>query len=215
MSATNTFRNLPSDKQERIMEAALDEFAAKGYARASLNSIVASLGIAKGSLFQYFKDKTGLFSQVFDFAVDRAKGHLRQVRETTRGQSVATRLEMSLVAGVELIQRHPRLFQLYLRIIFEGEVPHKSRLLASIRLFSREYLLELLRDGVESGEISPELDLEMAAFMADAVLERFLVAHVVQPLDPGLGIHQASPQQARLLARRLMKVLAAGLESRA
>ena len=68
----------PSDKQDRILDEALSEFAAKGYARASLNRLVSRLGIAKGSIFKYFRDKPGLFSQVFDFAVERVKRHLRR-----------------------------------------------------------------------------------------------------------------------------------------
>ena len=59
-----TFLNLPEAKQARIIEAALAEFADKGYPQASLNVIVARSGIAKGSLYQYFTDKTG-FSSIF------------------------------------------------------------------------------------------------------------------------------------------------------
>jgi AcrR family transcriptional regulator len=49
---------------------------------------VGRLGIAKGSILQYFRDKAGLFGHVFDFAVDMVKDHLRRVRESTRGQDV-------------------------------------------------------------------------------------------------------------------------------
>lgn len=43
-----TFLNLPEDKQARIIEAALTEFADKGYQQASLNTIVAASGICQG-----------------------------------------------------------------------------------------------------------------------------------------------------------------------
>ncbi len=49
-STLNTFRQLPPDKRERVLDAALAEFADQGYQAASLNRLVAQAGIAKGSL---------------------------------------------------------------------------------------------------------------------------------------------------------------------
>jgi AcrR family transcriptional regulator len=211
MTTSPTFRNLDPAKQDRILDEALSEFAAKGYAQASLNALVGRLGIAKGSIFQYFRDKAGLFRLVFDFAVGQVKGHLRQVRRETQGQDVFRRLEQSLVAGLELIRERPRLFRLYLRIVYEGDVPLRGQLLQSIRLFSREYILELLADGQARGELRPDLDPELAAFVVDAVLERFLVARSLESLDAGLGLYGADPGEARRLAGELVQVLRRGL----
>ncbi|ALX49310.1 TetR/AcrR family transcriptional regulator [Lentibacillus amyloliquefaciens] len=43
------------------MDAALQEFAANGYERASTNQIVKSAGIGKGMLFYYFQSKQDLY----------------------------------------------------------------------------------------------------------------------------------------------------------
>lgn len=56
-----SFSQLPADKAERILAAARREFAAKGFSGASTNVIVRECGIAKGSLFNYFRGKEGLF----------------------------------------------------------------------------------------------------------------------------------------------------------
>ena len=211
MATSNTFDNLPSDKQERILDGALSEFADKGYARASLNSLVARLGIAKGSIFQYFRDKAGLFSHVFDFAVERVKSHLREVRDQTRGLDVFTRLEMSLMSGLDLIESNPRLFKLYLKIMFEGEVPFRAQLLQSILLFGRDYIMDLLREGIEAGELDSGLDLELSAFVVEAVLERFLVASAVEHMDPDLGFYTADRSEAETRAKQLIELLKRGL----
>ena len=57
MSVSRTFQNLPPHKQQRVLDEALSEFARRGYARASLNALVRRLGIAKGSIFQYFRTR--------------------------------------------------------------------------------------------------------------------------------------------------------------
>ena len=56
-----TFFNLPAEKREIIMNAAIEEFADYGLENASTNRIVKNSGIAKGSFYQYFEDKQDVF----------------------------------------------------------------------------------------------------------------------------------------------------------
>ncbi|MGH7620186.1 MAG: TetR family transcriptional regulator, partial [Gemmatimonadaceae bacterium] len=48
------FDNLDPDKQQRLFEAAADEFADHGFESASLNRIIERAGMSKGSLYYYF-----------------------------------------------------------------------------------------------------------------------------------------------------------------
>lgn len=61
-----TFHNLPEKKKEKIKDAFLREFATHPYDKASLSSVVKSLGIAKGSIYQYFDDKFDLFTYLIE-----------------------------------------------------------------------------------------------------------------------------------------------------
>ena len=63
------FEKIPSSEQERILQAALEEFAKNGYRRASTNAIVKAAGIPKGTLFYYFGSKKNLFLYLVDGAV--------------------------------------------------------------------------------------------------------------------------------------------------
>lgn len=47
--------------RQRIIEAALQEFSAKGYRGASLNTVCAEYDISKGIIYHYFKDKDELY----------------------------------------------------------------------------------------------------------------------------------------------------------
>lgn len=55
------FNKLKVDKQERIVSAAVREFAVHGFRNASTNAIVKDAGIGKGMLFRYFKSKKDLY----------------------------------------------------------------------------------------------------------------------------------------------------------
>jgi AcrR family transcriptional regulator len=51
-------------RQEDILAAAFEEFAAKGYAEARLDDVAQRAGIAKGTIYLYFKNKELLFRAV-------------------------------------------------------------------------------------------------------------------------------------------------------
>src|SRR5262252_1652553 len=54
----------PRQSQERILDAALTEFAAKGFAGARVDVIARRARINKRMLYHYFGDKEGLFREV-------------------------------------------------------------------------------------------------------------------------------------------------------
>lgn len=60
------FTELDNGKQERIIDAALKEFAEHGYENGSTNRIVNKCGISKGSLFKYFENKEDLYFYLID-----------------------------------------------------------------------------------------------------------------------------------------------------
>lgn len=64
------FENLDKEKQQRILEAAMKEFAENGYEQASTNRIVKEAGIGKGMLFYYFKSKKELYEYLLAYSMD-------------------------------------------------------------------------------------------------------------------------------------------------
>ena len=209
--ARPTFLNLPPEKQERVVAAALGEFADKGYQQASLNTMVAASGIAKGSIYQYFKDKQSLFLYIFEVAIGVVRRTLLKVKEDTREEDFFMRLEKSLLAGMDFIQRHPRMFGLYLKILYDQQVPRRPELLRAVRRFAAEYLGSLVRQGQARGELRADLPQESAIFVLDALLDRFLQAVALPSFDVTLGLDQADHEERRARARELVDLLKAGL----
>lgn len=212
--ALKTFERLDQEKKAKIFGEAVREFSAKGYAKASINAMVKNLGIAKGSIFQYFGDKQGLFSFVFSRSVEMVKDYLKAIRRETAGENFFFRLESILTSGVQFVRNHPRIYTLYVKIQFEGNMEFCSRLLSSLRRESFEFLSELIATGIERGELDPTLDVTHTAFMLDAVLDRFLQAHMLEHLDAGLNLNHADAETTRNRAREIVGLLRRGLEKR-
>ncbi len=58
------FEKLEPEKRARLLETAAEEFAARGYEKASLNQILERAGISKGAAYYYFSDKADLIATV-------------------------------------------------------------------------------------------------------------------------------------------------------
>lgn len=58
----------PEWTKARLLEAARDEFAAKGLSGARVNAIAAAAGVNKQLLYYYFDDKDGLYAAVLEHA---------------------------------------------------------------------------------------------------------------------------------------------------
>jgi len=209
--ARATFRHLPPDKQERVLDAALDEFAQRGYHQASMNRLVAQAGIPKGSLYQYFPNKEGVFQHIFQHALSLVRRTLTKVKEETLAETLFTRLEKSLLAGVRFLKDHPRIYNLYLKIQFDKNVPLRKEFMAAVRRHAADYFGSLIRQARERGELRPGLPEAATLFLLDAVFDRFLQAVAVPALDVTLNLHQAPEEIIQQRIGQLINTLKDGL----
>ena len=79
--ATQRFQQLDPERARRIIDAAVSEFAEKGYEAANTNQIAKAAGISVGSLFQYFKTKENLFRYVINLGVGIIETDIGQILE--------------------------------------------------------------------------------------------------------------------------------------
>ncbi len=68
----STFNNLPKEKQNRIINAIINEFASTDTEKVSINRIIKSAGISRGSFYQYFDDKVDLVEVLVKVCIDFA-----------------------------------------------------------------------------------------------------------------------------------------------
>jgi AcrR family transcriptional regulator len=211
MEPRETFKKLEDEKQQRILDTAIDEFADHGFRQASVNRMVQRLGIAKGSIFQYFGSKEGLFNVIFNHAVNLVRQSLRQVKQETADEDFFERIRGSLLAGIRFIRRHPRVYRIYLKMIFQEDFPLRAEFLQQVHLFSAEYLRPLVESGIERGELRRDLNVDMAVFFLDALMDRFLQAYCVSFLDAGAGIYQASEDELGKRVEEFIRLLRQGM----
>lgn len=57
-------RSKAAARRDAILDAALDEFSVRGFAAARLDDVAKRAGVAKGTIYLYFKDKESLFQEL-------------------------------------------------------------------------------------------------------------------------------------------------------
>ncbi|MBI5520724.1 MAG: TetR/AcrR family transcriptional regulator [Desulfovibrio sp.] len=207
----STFDKLDPQKRGRVLEESLAEFAEHGYHQASVNRIVGRLGIAKGSLFQYFGSKEGLFRHLFSRALEEIKTPLKAIRDADTGEAFPLRLRRVFVEGAAFARSHPLIWRVYRRMVTQDGFPLREQLLSQVRGEALTYFRELVEGGQTRGEIRPEVDPLAAAFLIEAALDRALTAQDSPLLDAGFGLssNDESTRRARLAA--LADMLSRGL----
>jgi AcrR family transcriptional regulator len=58
-----------AERREAIIEAAMDEFIARGYAATRLDDVAKRAGVAKGTIYLHFKDKESMFEELIRTAI--------------------------------------------------------------------------------------------------------------------------------------------------
>lgn len=123
------FMNLDTEKRERIIGAAMKEFAQKGYKNASTNEIVKEANISKGLLFHYFKNKLSLFLFLFDYASEifQSEFYGKLNYEQT---DIISRWKQIVLLKIDLIRKYPDLYDFLLASVSD-DIPELKQEFAS------------------------------------------------------------------------------------
>lgn len=106
-------RRSPEATRRRLLEAAIQVFARKGYYGTTVDDIVAECGSSKGAFYFHFESKEALFLRLVEEFAGRLAGALEHaVRHAARGGP--GRVEAAITAGLELMGRYPELTRLFL-----------------------------------------------------------------------------------------------------
>lgn len=167
-----TFHQLPHDKRARLVQAALHEFTDHGYDQASISRLVATLGIAKGSIYQYFGDKFALFEYLLQ---ESGRRKLEAVLpDQAEDTDVFARLRSMYGSGLRFWRTHPRWAALPLRVLEPSREPRLGSLREQLTVGAHAFLKGLLVEGQQQGRVRSDIDLDTAAHLVTAMLQHGL-----------------------------------------
>lgn len=102
--------DLESQRRDAILNAALKEFAFRGFESASTNVIAKEAGISKALMFHYVNDKQTFFLLVYDYFAELLdQEYFTRIDFTER--DIFDRLRQSYLLQIELIKKYPHIFE--------------------------------------------------------------------------------------------------------
>jgi AcrR family transcriptional regulator len=139
-------------RRSAILAAALDEFAARGFAATRLDDVARRAGVAKGTIYLHFADKETLFQELIRLELSPVVGALEHIAQ----------------AEIPVRRLGPQLVEVFVREIFETRRKDVIRLVITegprfpklAEFYYREVISQvmgamraLLRRAVERGEL--------------------------------------------------------------
>jgi len=194
-------------KRARILETAMRHFAERGYHATRIEDIATELSIAKGSVFQHFGSKEGLFLVAYQKAVSAFSAYL-----DAPPPILARGFFETLRYWLERTDRMVRENWIPYRVSLLGNYGTDLRLRQEINRFLRERdpygTAAFVRMGIERGEVRGDVAEEMIVALLDWTVERFQDELLSEELDPGLFSRQGkTPEKTAARIEQFLTLL--------
>ncbi len=160
------------DRRQELLGAAIRVFATRGYHDAKVEDIGAAAGVAKGTVYLYFRDKRSIMSEVVDLIFARISGAI--VRVDTTGD-VAGQAKHNLRAVLSVLIDDPE----SMRILFDHASSVDPAFRAKMDSFYgglKQLLTESLEDGQREGLVRDGDARLYASFTIGALREILIEA---------------------------------------
>lgn len=171
------------ETQQRILDAAVDLIAARGFSAAATSDIAKKANVAEGTIFRHFKTKKGLLIAVMAPVVERfvvpvMLGHFKELLRQPH-ESFEAMVALLFRDRLEIVKRHPKIVRIMVQ-----ELPFNDELRSAVRRVMLEEVMpdakaaivRLQAKGLVVAESPERLLRMMASSIMSYVLLRVLFA---------------------------------------
>jgi AcrR family transcriptional regulator len=138
----------------RLLDAAAEEFGARGYHETAISNITQKAGVGLGTFYVYFKSKEEVFRAL---VADMGARTRHALAESTRDASNRLEAErLGIQAYLDFVRSHKALY----RVVMEAQFVAPEAYREYYRTFSAAYRQQLAQAAAR-GEISPGQDDEV------------------------------------------------------
>lgn len=161
-----TFFNLDEEKQQRVIEASLDEFANHTYNEAKVSRIIKASKIPRGSFYQYFEDKYDLYKYLFDIMGQKKLQFMEDLLPNPEKVSFIELFEELYKRGMKFAISDPRFVKLSKNLMTNQEMMDK--IFGDNLEIARNFYIGYIETDKKLGRIRQDVDTD---FLADFVIQ--------------------------------------------
>lgn len=186
------------EKRRRILEAAADCFARRGFHGTGMAEICEAAGMSAGNLYRYFRNKEAMIAALVDAEREETSALFRAVEDTDDPlAAIITLLERFLTLTTDAAGH-----RLWLEILSEGaRNPQIQAVLDRSDAEVRPALAHLIGRAAALGQANPATDGDQAAIWLLMLIDGFSARVATDPtFDIAAGIAALPGMVRRLLA---------------
>jgi AcrR family transcriptional regulator len=202
-------------KRELIVECAMRRFAEDGYQGARIEDMAIELGIAKGSIFQHYGSKAGLFLESYRRAVTALPAWL-DAPEEVKAEGFFPIVRYWLDRTEHFVKEDYVPYRVVLIGNYSTDLALKREINRWLVSEDPYGTLEFVEWGQQRGQVRADLDLETIVSMVDWLSGAIQDALVTEELDPGL-FHRwhNQPERQRMRVDHFAILLESAIGARA
>ena len=164
-----TFYNLPKEKRETILDAALEAFANDAYSKVTVDQIVQRAGIPKGSFYQYFTNKEDIYRYLFA-TLTMEKGEVfEDIFDAMDSMDFSTFIRKLYMEGIGFEYRREAYEGLRDRFLKNCSKELREDILEEMIPQSNALFERVISHYKEAGELRGDLDVMLSAEMMTAL----------------------------------------------
>jgi len=150
--------NLEPKRREEIINAALKEFAAKGFDDASTNVIAKEAGISKSLMFHYVNNKKDFFLFLYEYCLEIIKKEYFYLVDLSE-KDIFERLRQTYMLKVKVLKKYPWIFDFTKVVVFTDSEAVKNELDERRKNLDEYSLLNFYGD-IDISKFRENLDVE-------------------------------------------------------
>ena len=171
----DTFFNLPEEKRQKIVEAAMLEFENNSFDSASINQIISVAQISKGSFYQYFEDKKDLYMHLIQMMLQKKMTYVSPAMENPFAHSFFQVIRDMNQSGLEFGKHHPQFTKIGNLLLRNPAHPIYQEIMAGGQEQAYKVYEMLLNRAIENGEVRPDIDVSFTARMIFKLSSEFIL----------------------------------------
>ena len=163
------FFNLPAEKQNKIIDAALVSFGTNGYKKTSVSDIAAAAGISKAMVFHYFGTKKDLYLYLIQYCGDLI---MKEVNDKFDRQitDFFDRIMQASEIKLSVLKIHPAILTFLSSIYFEQDEEVKDDI-KKILTETEGFRNQIAFDGMDTSKfkdsVDPKIVMKILLWMAE------------------------------------------------
>ena len=179
---SSTFNRLNPKKRTRFLQEAYKEFSLNTYQGASITNLVKTLGIAKGSVYQYFEDKDELYHFLVEESVDQLQALLNKTCTYTN-EDFFTWYNKFLLVQVRYLMSFPAQ-AILLRNMLSGALGIDRKLKHEFLGAMQSRIKVAVTDEIKPDEITYEILINAPIQLFDLLTAHLNLAKIISAGNP-------------------------------